>query len=581
MASSMARPPPVACPRAGRHSGPVKRILALAVAVVALGMAAGVDAQSGNTANVEVRVWQRVSDARALYISARPEGGSWRTLGTIPLGRGEASAYRTSANGRFRYSDITIAGVDVRVWQRTSNARSLYISARPRGGSWSTLGTIPLNMSGRSGTFRYGDITVRVPLPGASTPAPSAAACAFTTHFDRVSAATWQVRNANSSGTAFYIGNSEWITNHHVVDDVTSTQLVRGGTRISASVAGSLPGYDLALLRARPPASVAGLRFVGSRTGEATEVWVVGFPSGVTGTPSATRGIVSKYSPFSAFSILSGDGAVLQTDAAINPGNSGGPIVDGCGDVAGIATFSHDTSAGGRDIDGIEFGIAAETVIAQLANLRSGGHRAGASPQDDSYLTVTAFCTKLPSEDLGREECDRRSSNLDLGSGRWHVWARDVGEWDDVIYRFNRGEASFRAGVNDALEALGAGCHELQIAENDVSTHWSAPYEFCFAGSSPPSSTASGLSAPTGLWVNKIDIAFAPDDIQVVWNHVPGAAWYEVWHAAAGERWALKGRPTTSVYRDTSPSWLSADSYRVRACNSEGCSGYSAVATQY
>ena len=555
----------------------MKCILALAVAVVALA-AVGVDAQSGATANVEVRVWQRVADARALYISARPEGGSWRTLGTIPLGRGEASAYQTSANGRFRYSDITIAGVDVRVWQRTGNARSLYISARPRGGSWSTLGTIPLDMSGRSGAFRYGDITVRVPLPGASVPAPSDATCAFTTHFDRVSAATWQVRNADSSGTAFYIGNGEWITNHHVVDDVTSTQLVRGGTRISASVAGSLPGYDLALLRARPPASVSGLRFVGSRTGEATEVWVVGFPSGVTGTPSATRGIVSKYSPFSAFSNLSGDGAVLQTDAAINPGNSGGPIVDGCGDVAGIATFSRDTSAGGRDIDGIEFGIAAETVIAQLASLRSVGHRPGAS--DNSYLTITAFCTELPSEDLDSEACDHRSSSLDLEYGRWAVWARDVGDWDDVIYRFNKGEASFRAGVNDALEALDAGCHELQIAENDVSTHWSAPYEFCMARSTPPPSTAA-LPTPTGLWVNKIDIAFAPDDIQVVWNHVPGAAWYEVWHAASGERWALKGRPTTSVYRDTSPSWLSADSYRVRACNSEGCSDYSAVATQY
>ena len=123
--------------------------------------------------DVEVRVWQRVSDARALYISARPEGGSWRTLGTIPLGRGEASAYQTSADGRFRYSDITIAGVDVRVWQRVSNARSLYISARPRGGSWRTLGTIPLDMSGRSGAFRYGDITVRVPLSGAPAPAPT------------------------------------------------------------------------------------------------------------------------------------------------------------------------------------------------------------------------------------------------------------------------------------------------------------------------------------------------------------------------------------------------------------------------
>ena len=59
------------------------------------------------------------------------------------------------------------ANVEVRVWQSTGDAERLYISARPDGGSWDTLGTIPLDMSGLNsrGTFRYGDITVAVPLP--------------------------------------------------------------------------------------------------------------------------------------------------------------------------------------------------------------------------------------------------------------------------------------------------------------------------------------------------------------------------------------------------------------------------------
>lgn len=58
------------------------------------------------------------------------------------------------------------ANVQVRVWQSTQDAESLYISARPEGGSWNTLGTIPLDMSGLNsrGTFRYGDITLGVPL---------------------------------------------------------------------------------------------------------------------------------------------------------------------------------------------------------------------------------------------------------------------------------------------------------------------------------------------------------------------------------------------------------------------------------
>ena len=134
---------------------PKLRIAALLVALAAavVGAVAIAQEEPPETTNVEVRVWQRVSDAQALYISARPEGGSWRTLGTIPLGKGEASAYRTTSNGRWRYSDITIAGVDVRVWQRISDARSLYISARPTGGSWQALGTIPLGR-GKATAYR-------------------------------------------------------------------------------------------------------------------------------------------------------------------------------------------------------------------------------------------------------------------------------------------------------------------------------------------------------------------------------------------------------------------------------------------
>ena len=58
------------------------------------------------------------------------------------------------------------ANVEVRVWQNTNDAEQLYISARPEGGSWDTLGTIPLDMAGLNSreTFRYGDILVAVPV---------------------------------------------------------------------------------------------------------------------------------------------------------------------------------------------------------------------------------------------------------------------------------------------------------------------------------------------------------------------------------------------------------------------------------
>ena len=132
---------------------------------------------TATTANVEVRVWQDVRDARSIYISARPEDGSWATLGTIPLPLDDG----LSGSGRFRYGDITVAvpvgsgekDVEVRVWQAVRDARSIYVSARPEGGSWATLGTIPLPLDdghSSSGRFRYGDITVEVPVPLPSAP---------------------------------------------------------------------------------------------------------------------------------------------------------------------------------------------------------------------------------------------------------------------------------------------------------------------------------------------------------------------------------------------------------------------------
>ena len=139
-------------------------------------------AQDQSTATVEVRVWQDVGDELQIYISARPAGGSWATLGTIPLPLDDG----VSSTGRFRFGDISVdvplpgqtepATVEVRVWQDVGDIASVYISARPAGGSWATLGTIPLPLDdgvSSTGRFRYGDISLDVPLPEPSTPTPA------------------------------------------------------------------------------------------------------------------------------------------------------------------------------------------------------------------------------------------------------------------------------------------------------------------------------------------------------------------------------------------------------------------------
>ena len=151
-------------------------LLALSVALPASGQ--------DLTATVELRVWQRIEDPLRIYVSARPEDGSWNTLGTIPL-----PLDQLNRSGSFRYGDIALgvplpgatsqdstANVELRVWQHTANALSIYVSARPEDGSWNTLGTIPLALTGQtsSGTFRYGDITLGVPLPSGEPSQPLA-----------------------------------------------------------------------------------------------------------------------------------------------------------------------------------------------------------------------------------------------------------------------------------------------------------------------------------------------------------------------------------------------------------------------
>ena len=167
------------------------------------------------------------------------------------------------------------------------------------------------------------------------------------------------------------------------------------------------------------------------------------------------------------------------------------------------------------------------------------------------------------------------------GGGCGRAGTGGAGGGNNVLYRFDGGASLFRADVREALLALGAGCHELEIAESGISTHWSGSYEFCFVSSTPtPTPTSSIPAIPTGLWVAKVDIPFAPDDIDVHWNAVAGATWYELWYHD-GVQWQLKATTTRSAYRDESPSLLFADSYSVKACNNVGCSAFSAAVTQY
>ncbi len=144
-------------------------LTSLLVVTAICGTFTTVGAQGNTEAAVEVRVWNAVADGDRHFISARYAGGSWSTLGTIPL-----PLDSETANGRFRYGDISLDVplegrdgilVEIRVWKATRGEQDVYISIRPEGGSWRELGTVPLPLDRKTGNgrFRYGDIRLGVP----------------------------------------------------------------------------------------------------------------------------------------------------------------------------------------------------------------------------------------------------------------------------------------------------------------------------------------------------------------------------------------------------------------------------------
>ncbi|MGE3858204.1 MAG: S1C family serine protease, partial [Dehalococcoidia bacterium] len=138
-----------------------------------------------------------------------------------------------------------------------------------------------------------------------------------------------QVVTTSEPGTAFYIGDGEWLTAERVVRGLIRVRLKSDVLAREAVVVGVDRDHDVAVLRTEPVA-LDGLRIATPSQADAgIEIWSIGFPLGLEGTPTLTRGTLSR------IAVLGGT-EFVQTDAAVNPGNSGGPLTDGCGVVLGL-----------------------------------------------------------------------------------------------------------------------------------------------------------------------------------------------------------------------------------------------------
>ena len=161
-------------------------------------------------------------------------------------------------------------------------------------------------------------------------------------------------------GSGFFIRPDIVATNLHVI---------KGAGKGYARVVGKKQNYDVAaVVAASEHADLALLRVVGTGAptlplGDSTrvaigdEVYAVGNPEGLEGTFS--QGIISGIR-------TSGSDTILQITAPISPGSSGGPVVDGSGEVIGVAVATV------KDGQNLNFAIPSSYLAQLLSEVRAG-----------------------------------------------------------------------------------------------------------------------------------------------------------------------------------------------------------------
>jgi S1-C subfamily serine protease len=170
------------------------------------------------------------------------------------------------------------------------------------------------------------------------------------------------------NGTGFIWDESGLIvTNFHVVQGANKITIeLQSNTSYQASVVGSAPEKDIALLKIDAPNEVLQPLPLGDSESLAVgrKVLAIGNPFALDTT--LTVGVVSALGREIKSITNRTIKNVIQTDAAINPGNSGGPLLNSNGQLVGVNTAIYSPTGASA---GIGFAIpvnAVKLIIPQL-----------------------------------------------------------------------------------------------------------------------------------------------------------------------------------------------------------------------
>lgn len=197
-----------------------------------------------------------------------------------------------------------------------------------------------------------------------------------------------QITTSTGLGSGIVFDSSgDIVTNNHVVEGARSLVVTASdGKQAPATLVGTYPANDLAVIHVAPAAGLTPAAFADSaqvRVGDV--VLAIGSPFGLGDT--VTEGIVSAVGRTQS----EGNGVVLsglvQISAPINPGNSGGALIDIHGNVVGIPTLGGTDSQGpNQGSQGIGFAINANQVTSAARQIVSDG---SVTHTGVAYLGVT------------------------------------------------------------------------------------------------------------------------------------------------------------------------------------------------
>ena len=155
-------------------------------------------------------------------------------------------------------------------------------------------------------------------------------------------------RLESSLGSGVIISSEGYIlTNNHVIEAADEIEVaLRDGRTASASVVGTDPDTDLAILKIETPQLQSITLADSDRLRVGDFVVAIGNPFGLGQT--VTSGIVSATGR-NMLGINTYEN-FIQTDAAINPGNSGGALITANGNLIGINTAIFSRSGGSQGI---------------------------------------------------------------------------------------------------------------------------------------------------------------------------------------------------------------------------------------